>query len=80
MRTDRLGLFNGEFRVEVAQGSWIALFGDFGATWDGSVKASLGVELAASVAGMFVRLSLAWPSDRDPTWVPAFEFGMSPMF
>jgi len=79
-RTDRYGLLNSEFRVEVAQGSWIALFGDFGATWDGSVKASLGVELAASVAGMFVRLSLAWPNDRDPTWVPAFEFGMSPMF
>ncbi len=78
--TDRYGLFNAEFRIEIAQGSWIALFSDFGATWDGTVKASAGVELAASVAGMFVRLALAWPNDRDPTWVPAFEFGMSPMF
>lgn len=80
VRTDRCGLLNGEFRVEIAQGSWIALFGDFGATWEGTVKSSLGVEIAANVAGMFVRLSLAWPNDRDPTWVPAFEFGMSPMF
>lgn len=78
--TDRYGLLNAEFRVEIAQGSWIALFSDFGATWDGTVKASAGVELAASVAGMFVRLALAWPNDREPTWVPAFEFGMSPMF
>ncbi len=80
VRTDRYGLLNGEFRIEIAQGSWIALFGDLGATGDGTVKSSLGVELAANVAGMFVRLSLAWPNDRDPTWVPAFEFGMSPMF
>jgi len=80
VQTDRHGLLNAEFRIEVAQGSWLALFGDFGATWDGTVKTSLGVELAASVAGMFVRLALAWPNDRDPTWVPAFEFGMSPMF
>lgn len=78
--TDRYGLLNSEFRIELAQGSWVALFGDVGATWDGAVKASLGVELAASVAGMFFRLALAWPTDRDPTWVPAFEFGMSPMF
>lgn len=80
VRTDRYGLLNTEFRIEVAQGSWIAVFGDFGVTWDGTMKTSLGVELAASVAGMFVRLAVAWPNDRDPTWVPAFEFGMSPMF
>jgi outer membrane protein assembly factor BamA len=80
VRTDRYGLLNSEFRVEVAPGSWIALFADLGATWDGTVKASSGVELAANVAGMFVRLALAWPNDREPTWVPAFEFGMSPMF
>ncbi|MCX7750127.1 MAG: BamA/TamA family outer membrane protein [Candidatus Bipolaricaulota bacterium] len=80
VKTDRYGLFNLEYRIEIAQGSWIALFSDFGATWDGTVKASAGVELAASVAGMFVRIALAWPNDRDPTWVPAFEFGMSPMF
>lgn len=78
--TDRYGLLNGEFRVEVAQGSWIALFADLGATGDGTVKTSVGLELAASVVGTFFRIALAWPSDRDPTWVPAFEFGMSPMF
>jgi len=32
------------------------------------------------LGGMFVRLSASWPNDREPTWVPAFEFGMSPMF
>lgn len=80
VRSDRHGLLNGEFRVEVAHGSWVALFADVGATGGGIVKASCGLELAASVAGMFVRIALAWPNDRDPTWVPAFEFGMSPMF
>lgn len=80
VRTDRYTLLNSEFRIEIAQGSWVALFWDVGATWDGTVKSSLGLELAANVAGMFVRLDIAWPNDREPTWVPAFEFGMSPMF
>ncbi len=80
VRTDGYGLLNSEFRIEIAQGSWVALFWDFGATWNGTVKSSLGLEIAASVAGMFVRIALAWPNDREPTWIPEFEFGMSPMF
>ncbi len=81
-RTERLSLLNAELRWEVAQGAWISLFGDLGMELrsGGAVKASWGVELAASIMGMFVRIDLCWPTDREPTWVPAFEFGMSPMF
>ncbi len=82
LRTQRLALVNTELRLEVAQGAWISLFGDLGGelAGGGAVKGSVGVELAAYILGMFVRLDLCWPTDREPTWVPAFEFGMSPMF
>ncbi len=79
--TDRLALINAEFRVELAQGAWFAPFFDFGADLHaGRVKMALGLEVAVNLGGMFVRLSASWPNDREPTWVPAFEFGMSPMF
>lgn len=79
--TDRLALFNGEFRIELAQGAWFAPFLDFGVDLrTGTVKASAGMEVAVNFGGMFVRLSASWPNDREPTWVPAFEFGTSPMF
>ncbi|MFH1609748.1 MAG: POTRA domain-containing protein [Candidatus Bipolaricaulota bacterium] len=82
VRTDRFAFLNSEFRIELAQGSWVALFWDLGADLgvEKRVKSSVGIELAANIAGMFVRLDLAWPNDREPTWVPTFEFGMSPMF
>ena len=79
--TDRMFLLNTEFRVELAQGAWFAPFFDFGVDLQGGiVKAAPGVEVAVNLGGMFVRLSASWPNDREPTWVPAFEFGMSPMF
>lgn len=79
--TDRMLLLNAEFRVELAQGAWFAPFFDFGLDLrTGTVKAAPGLEVAVNLGGMFVRLSASWPSDREPTWVPAFEFGMSPMF
>jgi len=79
--TDRMFLLNAEFRVELAQGAWFAPFFDFGVDLQsGTVKAAPGMEVAVNLGGMFVRLSASWPNDREPTWVPAFEFGMSPMF
>ena len=79
--TDRMFLLNAEFRVELAQGAWFAPFFDFGVDLrSGTIKAAPGVEVAVNLGGMFVRLSASWPNDREPTWVPAFEFGMSPMF
>jgi outer membrane protein insertion porin family len=79
--TDRMLLLNAEFRIELAQGAWFAPFFDFGVDLrSGTIKAAPGVEVAVNLGGMFVRLSASWPNDREPTWVPAFEFGMSPMF
>ncbi|MGB9757216.1 MAG: BamA/OMP85 family outer membrane protein [Candidatus Bipolaricaulaceae bacterium] len=79
--TDRLALLNAEFRIELAQGAWFAPFFDLGVDLrTGRIKAAPGLEVAVNLGGMFVRLSASWPNDREPTWVPAFEFGMSPMF
>ncbi len=79
--TDRLCLINGEFRIELAQGAWFAPFFDFGLDLRSeSIKVAPGLEVAVNLGGMFFRLSASWPNDREPTWVPAFEFAMSPMF
>jgi outer membrane protein assembly factor BamA len=79
--TDRLALLNAEFRIELAQGAWFAPFLDLGLDLrTGNAKVAPGLEVAVNLGGMFVRLSASWPNDREPTWVPAFEFAMSPMF
>ncbi|MGC9530296.1 MAG: BamA/OMP85 family outer membrane protein [Candidatus Bipolaricaulaceae bacterium] len=82
VRTDSLALLNSELRFELAEGFSLALFWDLGAgLWEGpGVKTSVGVEIAANIAGMFVRIDMAWPNDRDFSWVPVFEFAMTPMF
>lgn len=80
-KTDRLLLLNTEFRVELAQGFHVALFWDLGLSLaDREAKTSAGIELAARIMGSFVRIDLAWPSDRPWNWVPQFEFGWAPMF
>lgn len=80
-RTDRILLLNTEFRVEPVQGFHLALFWDLGLSLaDREAKASVGVELAARIMGSFVRIDLAWPSDRPWNWVPQFEFGWAPIF
>lgn len=79
--TDRMGLLNSEFRLELAQGLSLSLFWDLGVDLSaGQFKSSVGLEISAYLGGMFVRIDMAWPSDRPWTWVPAFEFDMSPMF
>ncbi|MFN3346426.1 MAG: BamA/TamA family outer membrane protein, partial [Candidatus Bipolaricaulaceae bacterium] len=81
LETDRFALLNAEFRIELAQGAWFAPFFDWGMDLRTSmVKMAPGFEVAVNLGGMFVRISASWPNDREPTWVPAFEFGMSPMF
>lgn len=81
LETDRFALLNAEFRIELAQGAWFAPFLDWGVDLRTSaVKMAPGLEVAVNLGGMFVRISASWPNDREPTWVPAFEFGMSPMF
>lgn len=80
-QTDRLALLNVEFRLELGQGAWLAPFLDWGVDLRArAVKMAPGLEVAVNLGGMFVRLAASWPSDRGPTWVPAFEFGTSPMF
>lgn len=80
--TPRIALLNTEFRLELAQGAHIAFFWDLGASLagDGTVKSSVGLEIAARIMGAFFRLDLAWPNDREWKWVPQFEFGWSPLF
>ena len=80
--TDRLALLNTELRFELAQGFSLSLFWDLGAELGGQAafKSSVGLELSAHIAGTFLRIDMAWPSDRPWTWVPVFEFDMSPMF
>jgi len=80
--TDRLVLLNTELRLELAQGFYLSLFWDLGADLrtQGVFKSSVGLELSAHIAGTFLRIDMAWPSDRPWTWVPVFEFEMSPMF
>jgi outer membrane protein assembly factor BamA len=83
IKTDRLALLNTELRFELASGFSLALFWDLG--WGRGepgalLKTSGGIELAAHIAGMFVRLDMAWPNDRPLSWVPMFEFGMAPLF
>ncbi len=76
-----MALVNTELRFELAQGFTLAAFWDVGTALTKPVgKSSVGAELSAQIAGMFVRLIMAWPDDRDPSWVPMFEFAMSPMF
>ncbi len=78
---DGLALANTELRFELAPGFAVAGFWDVGtALTEPHAVSSVGVELSAHIAGMYVRLSMAWPDDRPPSWVPVFEFGMSPMF
>jgi len=79
--TPRMALLNSELRLELTQGAYLAAFWDLGVDLaGGELKSSLGLEIAVYLGGMFVRLDMAWPSDRPWTWVPAFEFEMSPMF
>ncbi len=81
MKTDRILLLNTEFRMELAQGFHVALFWDLGLSLaDRETKASVGIELAARIMGSFMRIDLAWPSDRSWNWVPQFEFGWAPIF
>lgn len=83
IETDRLALLNTELRFELASGFSLALFWDLGLGREepgALLKTSGGIELAAHIAGMFVRLDMAWPNDRPLSWVPMFEFGMAPLF
>ncbi|HAF69856.1 MAG: Surface antigen [Acetothermia bacterium 64_32] len=78
--TDHLALLNSELRFELAEGFSLSLFWDLGTDFGEKLKSSAGIELSAYIAGMFLRIDMAWPSDRAWSWVPVFEFDMSPMF
>jgi hypothetical protein len=44
------------------------------------VKASTGLELGISAAGVYVRLDVVWRLGEDASWTPRFDFGFGPMF
>lgn len=81
----RMMLLNAEYRVElVEEALTISGFFDSGVDLDsvsmGTILASTGLELGVAVAGMFVRLDLAWVLSSEWSWTPRFEFGFSRMF
>jgi len=81
---DRLCYANLEYRVVVVEGLSATLFADGGVNLDRvnpeGAKGSVGIELGIAVAGMFVRLDMAWPLGTGASWVPRFDFGFGPMF
>ena len=81
---DRLFFANLEYRVAIVEGLTATAFADGGVDLDrvnleGS-KGSVGIELGIDVAGMFVRLDMAWPLGTGASWVPRFDFGFGPIF
>ncbi len=80
----RLAYANFEYRVAVVEGLTGVLFFDSGVNLDqvspAGSKASFGLELGITAAGVYVRLDMAWVLGPDLGWVPTFGFGFSPMF
>ncbi len=81
---DRLCFANLEYRVAIVEGLTATAFADCGVNLDRvsleASKGSVGIELGIDVAGMFVRLDMAWPLGTGASWVPRFDFGFGPMF
>jgi outer membrane protein assembly factor BamA len=80
----RMALANFEHRLKLADGFVLTTFLDAGLDLDSlrldAVKASTGLELGISAAGVYVRLDVVWSLSDDASWVPKFDFGFGPMF
>lgn len=80
----RLAYVNFEYRVALVEGLTGTVFFDGGVNLDqvsaAGSKASFGLELGITAAGVYVRLDMAWVIGPDMGWVPSFGFGFSPMF
>ncbi len=80
----RMAVANIEHRLKLADGFVLTAFLDAGLNLDsircGDVKASTGLELGISAAGVFVRLDVVWSLGEDASWTPRFDFAFGPMF
>ena len=75
---------NAEYRIEVTDGLILSAFADAGFDLDSVTLAdgvsSVGLEMGFNVAGIYVRVDLAWMVGEDMSWAPRFDFGFGPMF
>jgi len=80
----RMAVANIEHRLKLTDGFVVTAFLDAGLDLDSidlkGVKATTGVELGISAAGVFVRLDMVWSLGQDASWTPTFDFGFGPMF
>jgi outer membrane protein insertion porin family len=79
-----LAYSNFEYRIMLVEGLNASLFFDAGFDLDRvtlpEAKASCGIELGIRVAGMYIRLDVAWPLTPDIDWIPKFDLGFGPIF
>lgn len=79
-----LAYSNFEYRIMLVEGLTASLFFDAGIDLDRvtlpEAKTSCGVELGIRVAGMYIRLDVAWPLTPDIDWIPKFDLGFGPIF
>ncbi len=75
---------NMEYRLAVIEGLTAVLFFDSGVNLDmvnpEGAKASFGLEFGVEVAGMYLRVDMAWVLGPEMGLIPSFDFGFSPMF
>ena len=75
---------NMEYRLAIVEGLTTVLFFDSGVNLDqvnlAGTKASFGLEFGVEIAGMYVRIDMAWVVGPEMGLVPSFDFGFSPMF
>jgi outer membrane protein assembly factor BamA len=80
----RLAIANLEHRLELTEGFVLTAFVDAGIGLDSihldEVKASTGLELGVSAAGVLVRLDVVWTLGEGASWMPRFDLGFGPMF
>jgi outer membrane protein insertion porin family len=80
----RMAVANVEYRLKLTEGFVLTAFLDAGLDLDSirldDTKASTGLELGITAAGVFVRLDIVWALGEDASWTPRFDFGFGPMF
>ncbi len=80
----RMAIANLEHRLELTEGFVLTAFFDAGLDLDSirldDLKASTGLELGITAAGVLVRLDVVWTLGEGASWTPQFDFGFGPMF
>ena len=75
---------NTEYRLAVVEGLTATAFFDTGVDLGNltvaAAKSSFGLELGIQVAGMYLRLDMAWVLGGEMSLVPQFDFAFGPLF